>query len=130
MLFLLVLGMSACEKNEQKSLNGCIQVTVLDAICNTAVLQILDPAYYHLGVNGYQKNGITYDHVFTTVFPCKLPQNNTGRPNQGIADKPFYVKLLEQPEPGDPNCGTCLAIVSNAPDKLLYVSASDNCSVN
>ena len=120
-----------CEKTEQNNNQGCVQVKVLDAICNTAVLQILDPNYYHLGENGYQKDGITYDHVFGTVFPCKLPNNNlVGRPNQGAADKPFYVKIIDQPEPSDPNCGTCLAVVSNAPNKWLHVSISQQCSSN
>jgi len=122
---------TGCEKTEQNSTEGCVQVKVLDALCNTAVLQILDPDYYHLGINGYQKNGVTYDHVFATVFPCKLPTTTfPGRPDQGVADKPFYVKIIDQPEPSDPNCGTCLAVVSNAPSKWLHVSVSQQCNTN
>ena len=128
----LFLFLSAgCEKTERNNTEGCVQVKVLDAVCNTAVLQILDPDYYHLGENGYQKDGITYDHVFGTVFPCKLPNNNLSvRQNQGVADKPFYVKIIDQPEPSDPNCGTCLAVVSNAPSKWLHVSVSQQCNTN
>ena len=128
----LFLFLSAgCEKTERNNTEGCVQVKVLDAVCNTAVLQILDPDYYHLGENGYQKDGITYDHVFGTVFPCKLPNNNLSvRPNQVVADKPFYVKIIDQPEPSDPNCGTCLAVVSNAPSKWLHVSVSQQCNTN
>ncbi len=128
-LFLLIF--TSCEKNEQNNAEGCVQVKVLDALCNTAVLQILDPDYYHLGVNGYQKNGVTYDHVFATVFPCKLAATTLpGRPEQGVADKPLYVKIIDQPEPSDPNCGTCAAVVSNAPNKWLHVSVSQQCSSN
>lgn len=128
-LFLLIF--TSCEKNEQNNAEGCVQVKVLDALCNTAVLQILDPDYYHLGVNGYQKNGVTYDHVFATVFPCKLYATTLpGRPVQGVADKPLYVKIIDQPEPSDPNCGTCAAVVSNAPNKWLHVSVSQQCSSN
>jgi hypothetical protein len=87
--------------------------------------------YYHLGVNGYQKNGITYDHVFATVFPCKSSTSTfPGTPDEGAADKPFYVKIIDQPEPGDPNCGTCLAVVSNAPNKWLHISVSQQCNTN
>lgn len=128
---LLLLALAGCEKNDHNNTDGCIQVKVLDAVCNSAVLQILDPDYYHLGVNGYQKNGVIYDHVFTTVFPCKLPDNvYSGRPNQGVADKPYYVKIIDQPEPSDPNCMTCAAIVSNAPNKFLHISVSQECNSN
>ncbi|BFG71703.1 hypothetical protein KACHI17_25840 [Sediminibacterium sp. KACHI17] len=128
-LFLLITA--GCEKNEQTNTEGCIRVKVLDAVCNTAVLQILDPAYYHLGENGYQKNGVTYDHVFGTSMPCRLPNNTSpGRPEQGVADKPMYVKIIDQPEPSDPNCGTCLAVISNAPSKWLHVSFSPQCNSN
>ncbi|TDO28574.1 hypothetical protein [Sediminibacterium goheungense] len=118
----------ACEKNETTQSKDCVPVKILDVVCNSAVLQITDPAYYHLGVNGYEKNGITYDHVFTTILPCKLPSNNNSRPNMGVADKPFYVQILDQPEASDPNCGSCAAIVSNAPNKLWYVSFSEKCN--
>jgi hypothetical protein len=128
-LFLFISA--GCEKTEQNNVEGCVQVKVLDALCNTAVLQILDPDYYHLGVNGYQKNGITYDHVFATVFPCKSSTSTfPGTPDEGAADKPFYVKIIDQPEPGDPNCGTCLAVVSNAPNKWLHISVSQQCNTN
>lgn len=128
----LFLFLSAgCEKTEQASTEGCIQVKVLDAVCNTAVLQILDPKYYYLGENGYQKDGITYDHVFSTVIPCKsINVNVPGRPIQGAADKPFFVKIIDQPEPSDPNCGTCFAVVSNAPSKWLHISLSQQCNTN
>lgn len=128
----LFLFLSAgCEKTEQTSTEGCVQVKILDAVCNTAVLQILDPNYYYLGENGYQKDGITYDHVFATVLPCKLADTTLpGRPNQGVADKPLYVKIIDQPEPSDPNCGTCLAVVSNAPSKWLHISVSQQCNTN
>lgn len=120
-----------CEKNEQNNTEGCIQVKVLDVLCNSAVLQILDPDYYHLGVNGYQKNGITYDHVFATVLTCKLPFTDTlYRADQGVTDRPLYIKIIDQPEPSDPNCVSCAAIVSNAPSKWLHISIAQECSSN
>lgn len=126
-----LLLLTACEKNDPKKTDGCIQVKLLDAVCNSAVLQILDPDYYHLGVNGYQKNGVTYDHVFSTVLPCKLPDSSfNGRPSQGVADKPFYVNIIDQPEPSDPNCVSCAAVVNNAPNKSLYISFSQACNSN
>jgi len=126
MSFCLIL-FAACEKTEATNPEGCVQVRILDQVCNSAVLQITDPAYYNLGVNGYQKDGITYDHVFTTIFSCQALSNNNMRPNMGVADKPFYVQILEQPEAGDPNCGSCAAIVSNAPNKLIHVKFSEKC---
>lgn len=120
--------LTACEKTEETHPEGCVQVKILDAVCRSAVLQITDPAYYHLGVNGYVKNGVTYDHVFTTIFPCKLPSDSIIRPNTGVADRPFYVQILEQPEASDPNCGSCMAVVSNAPNKILYIKFSEKCN--
>lgn len=127
MAFCLVF-LTACEKNEETHPEGCVQVRLLDAICRSAVLQITDPAYYHLGVNGYVKDGVTYDHVFTTIFPCTLPSDNSARPNMGVADKPFYVQILEQPEASDPNCVSCMAVVANAPNKTIPVKFSEKCN--
>lgn len=121
----LILG---CEKNEKIHPTGCVQVRILDAVCNSAVLQITDPAYYELGVNGYQKDGIIYDHVFSTILPCTIPSDNSTRPNMGVADKPFYVQILEQPEASDPNCVSCMAVVANAPNKTIPVKFSEKCN--
>lgn len=121
----LALVFSSCEKTEEELLQQCFTIKILDEVCGTAVVQILDEDYYKYGVNGYQLDGVTYDHVFSTELSCAdLTKFHTLAPSlRGLV---VDVKMLKQME-YDPACTRCAAIVPNAPAKWIPIKFSENC---
>ena len=121
----LILFFSACEKNNTDLASKCFNIKILDELCGTAVVQILDSAYFEYGVNGYVLNGVTYDHVFTTSFSCQeLGKYQTFAAGyHGLALK---VQLTTSPTPS--NCVRCAAVVPNAPNRYQHVKVAENCS--
>lgn len=130
-LFFIVLAsfcsfsFSACEKNPKDLTNKCFTIKILDEICGNAVVQIVNEEFYALGVNGYQSGGVTYNHVFTTIFSCadlsKMSSSATSL--RGLQLK---VKITDKHE-DDPYCTRCAATIANAPQKLLLLKVSNDC---
>lgn len=116
---------SGCEKTEEELFNQCFKVKILNEVCGTAVVQILDADYYQYGVNGYQLDGVTYDHVFSTELSCAdLTKFQTFAASlRGLV---VDVKMLKQME-YDPTCIRCAAVVPNAPAKWIPLKFSENC---
>lgn len=121
----MVLILSGCEKTEEELLQQCFKVKILDEICGTAVVQIQDEAYFTYGVNGYQLDGVTYNHVFSTELSCAdLTKFKTLAASlRGLV---VDVKMLKQME-YDPACTRCAAIVPNAPPKWIPIKFADDC---
>ncbi|HCL05251.1 MAG TPA: hypothetical protein DHW64_04480 [Chitinophagaceae bacterium] len=122
----LTLILSGCDKTEEELLQQCFKVKILDEVCGTAVVQIQDEAYFKYGVNGYQLDGVTYDHVFSTELSCAdLTKFQTLAASlRGLV---VDVKMLKQME-YDPACTRCAAIVPNAPAKWIPIKFSENCN--
>lgn len=122
----VTLILTGCEKTEEELLQQCFKVKILDEVCGTAVMQIQDEAYYKYGVNGYQLDGVTYDHVFSTELSCAdLSKFQTLAPSlRGLV---VNIKILKQKE-YDPACVRCAAIVPNAPAKWIPVKFSEKCN--
>lgn len=122
----LSLVFSGCEKKDEELLAHCFKVKILDEVCGSAVVQIQDEDYYKFGVNGYQLDGVIYDHVFSTELSCAdLSRFHTLASSlRGLV---VDVKMLKQME-YDPACGRCAAIVPNAPAKWIPIKFSDNCN--
>lgn len=124
----LALILTGCEKTEEEEeeLQECFKVKILDEVCGTAVVQIQDEAYFKYGVNGYQPDGVTYDHVFSTELSCAdLSRFKTFAASlRGLV---VDVKMLKQME-YDPACVRCDAIVPNAPVKWIPIKFSANCN--
>jgi hypothetical protein len=122
----LALVFSSCEKTEEELLNHCFKVKILDEVCGTAVVQIQDEEYYKYGVDGYQLEGVTYNHVFSTELSCAdLTKFKTLAASlRGLV---VDVKMLKQAE-YDPACIRCAAIVPNAPAKWVPIKFSENCN--
>lgn len=116
---------SGCEKTEEELLQQCFKAKILDEICGTAVLQIQDPAYYQFGIDGYQLDGVTYDHVFSTELSCadlgSLQTNNTL-----LRGREINIKILKQAQ-YDPACIRCASLVLNAPAKWIPIKLSNEC---
>lgn len=70
LLLLLSFSLWSCDKSSDELKDECLEVKILDEICGNAVVQILDPKLYEYGENGYQLDGVTYDHVFATRLSC------------------------------------------------------------
>ncbi len=124
---LLISGLlfSSCEKTDEQLPEKCVQVKILDELCGTAVMQILDEEYFKFGVDGYQKEGITYDHVFSTELSCAdLSKFQTLAASlKGLV---VNVKMLKQMQ-YDPACVRCAGVVPNAPAKWIPVTFSGSC---
>lgn len=123
---LFLLAATGCDKSESELTTQEFRVKIIDEVCSNAVLQIQDSVLYQYGTNGFVKNGVTYDHVFTTRFTCAdMAQMQTY-----TADKTgMVVKIrLLKTENAEPNCTTCAAIVPNAPSVFHWVALSRNWS--
>jgi len=122
----LALLFSSCEKTEEELLQQCFTIKILDEVCGTAVVQIQNEEYYKYGVNGYQLDGVTYDHVFSTELSCAdLTKFKTL--SASLRGLVVDVKMLKQME-YDPACTRCAAIVPNAPAKWIPIKFSENCN--
>lgn len=117
--------LTGCEKTEEELLAQCFKVKILNEVCGTAVVQIQDPEYFKYGVNGYQLDGVTYDHVFSTELSCAdLTKLQTFAASlRGLV---VDVKMLKQME-YDPACTRCAAVVPNAPAKWIPLKFTENC---
>ncbi|MEN9550049.1 MAG: hypothetical protein RIR12_2640 [Bacteroidota bacterium] len=129
-LMILGIGVTAftgCTKNESDLPTACVSVKLIKEVCGDAILQIQDSKYYNLGVDGFALEGKIYDHVFTTRFTCKslaaMPQTLT-TDRSGLV---FTVTLLKEPEAVDSTCATCLATLSNAPNKFYNTKYTKTC---
>ncbi len=116
----LLLSMPHCKKDSNDlDLGGTFPVKVLDEICGTAVMQILDSNYYALGTNGYVQNGITYDHVFATDLSCSDMKELM---TYAASLKGMELKVqLTQYRP-DNTCVKCAATIPNAPANWLLIN--------
>lgn len=124
-LLISSLLFSGCEKKDEQLLEKCVQVKILDELCGTAVMQILDEDYFRFGVDGYQKDGVTYDHVFSTELSCAdiTKFQTLAASLKGLV---VNVKMLKQAQ-YDPACTKCAAVVPNAPAKWIPVAFTGNC---
>lgn len=68
---MLSLTLQNCQSEVLEADKNCIRVKVLDFLCERAVFQILDPAYYHLGENNWVSDSSTYYHVFYSPLGCR-----------------------------------------------------------
>lgn len=120
----LTLVFSGCEKNDEALLKKKFKIKILDEVCGTAVVQIQDEDYYRFGVDGYELDGVTYDHVFSTELSCAdLSKFKTFAPSlRGLV---VDVKILKQME-YDPACIRCASIVPNAPAKWVPIKYSND----
>lgn len=124
-LLISSLLFSGCEKTDEQLLEKCVQVKILDELCGTAVMQILDEDYFKFGVGGYQKDGVTYDHVFSAELSCAdLSKFQTLAASlKGLV---VNVKMMKQIQ-YDPACTKCAAVVPNAPAKWIPIKFSEKC---
>ena len=125
LLLLLSLGLWSCDKSSDELKDECLEVKILDEICGNAVVQILDQNLYEYGENGYQLDGVTYNHVFATRFSCadmsKMYAGSTSL--KGLKIK---VKATERHE-DDPYCTRCAATIANAPQKFVLLKVVTDC---
>ncbi|TAG12170.1 MAG: hypothetical protein EAZ35_10885 [Sphingobacteriia bacterium] len=101
---------SSCEKTEPESQSNTFKVKILSEICNTAIVQILDSNYYHLGVSGYTSTGIKFDHVFNTKFTCEDMQKMQTL-TASRAGLVVSIKTVKEPKL-EPGCVLCEALTS------------------
>lgn len=105
-LFTLVI--ISCNKNEVKPLDqSCIEVSYVDGICGTAILQIRDEKFFYLGETA---NG--FDNVFFTTLHCSFDE-------QLLNAESFYIRIVEDDDLGD--CIRCLATITYSGEKFYNV---------
>lgn len=125
LLLLLTFTISSCDKSSDELKDQCFEVKILNEICGNAVVQILDEDLYQYGENGYQLDGVTYDHVFATTFSCTdLSKINTFAAS--LRGLHLQVKVTERHE-DDPYCTRCAATIANAPQKFVLLSVVNDC---
>lgn len=125
LIILFTLTFSACDKSSGDLKDQCLEVKILNEICGNAVVQILDPKLYEYGENGYELDGVVYDHVFATRFSCTdmSKMNATSSSLKGLQVK---VKVTERHE-DDAYCTRCAATIANAPQKFALLKIATDC---
>ncbi len=117
---------TSCEKEYTGSPEG-LKVTVkqIDALCTSAILEIQEPEFKKFGEKSFVYNGRTYNGAFSATFqPTNSSQrggiNNNGV-NNGLNRESFQVILSTKPSEIRDSLATCLAVLSNMPEKFYYV---------
>ena len=125
LILLLSLGFSACDKSSSELQDQCFEVKILNEICGNAVVQILDPKLFDYGENGYQLDGISYNHVFTTRFSC-ADMSKMSASASSLKGLQIKVKATDR-HVDDPYCTRCAATISNAPHKFVLLKIAADC---
>jgi hypothetical protein len=117
-ILLLSLNILGCKKNEKLDTN-CFNVKTVTSFCGVVVLQIQDPAFEYLGVDGWYNpiDKKTYDNVFLLKNYCD---------NIGVDGKDVFKVKLKNESTINNNCIVCLAIFPGAtPTAALAVSTCE-----
>ncbi len=115
---ILIIALSACNKDVAPL--DCFEVKVIESYCTgDAVLQILTPAAQAFGQSWTNVDGETYDHVFSTRFPCSF--------QSARLSQTFSVRLTSELE-GPEDCVRCLMLVSGLPEKFSHISLEADCN--
>jgi hypothetical protein len=117
----LVLMVGSC-KEEELPVNNCIQVKLIAEICGNAILQVVDPAYYGIAEDSWQKsNGDVLTHVFSTNLACQP----TPYPADGSV---FFIRLESQMPQTFAACAICSALLAESPETFHWVSIQTDCA--
>ena len=125
LLLLLSLVFSACDKSSSDLKDQCVDVKILNEICGNAVVQILDPKLYEYGENGYELDGVIYDHVFATRFSC-TDMSKMNAISSSLKGLQVKVKVTDRHE-DDAYCTRCAATIANAPQKFTLLKVVTDC---
>jgi len=112
-IFLFVAILAGCSDENKPIIEECVQVKLVKMLCGQAILEILDPAYFHKGQSWVDGSGEEYDNVFLTLFPCDFSQTlNPG--------DEFVIQFTDRTAGG--NCAHCEALLPG-PEKFNPVMA-------
>lgn len=93
--------------------NAKIKGKVIRITCASTTIEILDSAYYNLGVNWTMEGtSNTYEHVAVVANKCEFPNNLK-------AGDIFYFKVISETE-ADKNCMVCM-MYDFPPSKSVYL---------
>jgi hypothetical protein len=123
-LFLMIgLSVWSCEEEDLPA-NNCIQVKLIMEVCGNAILQVVDPAYYDIAEDSWQKsNGDILTHVFSTNLACQP----TPYPADGSV---FNIKVESQMPQTFAACGVCQALLPESPETFHWVSIQTDCATS
>jgi hypothetical protein len=111
-IFLFVAVLIGCEDEDTPNAGGCVQVKLVKTLCGQAILEILDPDYFHKGQSWVDGSGEEYRNVFSTLFPCDF--NETLNPGDEFIIR-FTDKAAEE------NCARCKALLPG-PEKFSFIT--------
>lgn len=112
-ILLFVAILAGCTDEETPNDVGCVKVKLVRALCGQAILEIMDPAYFHKGQSWVDGVGEEYNNVFSTLIPCDF--------NQALSSgDEFIIQFSDELIGG--NCATCYALLEG-PEKFSYVMA-------
>lgn len=116
---ILIIALSACNSDDVIP-PDCFEVKVIESYCTgDAILQIITPAAQAFGQSWTNSDGETYDHVFSTRFPCSF--------QSARLSQTFSVKLTAELEEPD-DCVRCLLLVTGLPEKFSHISLEADCN--
>lgn len=120
-LGLVSLGLLGCDETDFPLEPQCIEARVITHICGHAVIQVISPAFDHLGEDGWTNHdGQTYDNVFSTQLNCREIELI---PEEG---ETFHFKVTTKKEEVQ-NCIVCQALPAQMPDTKIEMEITDEC---
>lgn len=116
-LLILLLG---C--NETQTPTGpCARVRILNAFCDSAIMEILTPESADNGIPWEDLAGNKYNSVFSTQLTCSLMRHTD------LIGLELTVEFLD--EPYDSKCIRCDGALLNPPSKFMYIKPIEGCRV-
>lgn len=117
---LIVLTTAAVSSCKNKSVDGCVQVKLINQLCGNAILQVVGGDVPKGIANSWTDNqGNTYKNVFSTFLdPCDTYPANGDT---------FYIRVIDERKVS--NCAVCLALLADAPEEYLHTTISSECEV-
>lgn len=116
---LSIISIALITSCDNDSVDGCIQVKMINQLCGTAIYQVTGGEVPSGVANSWTNNsGVTYKNVFTTtVSPC----------DSGVqVGDTFFVNIVDEPVESD--CIQCMALLADTPDQFLHTVVSSQCN--
>ncbi len=104
--------------NQEQPLKKLIRGKLVYNTCATAIIQIKDPSYFHLGQKIWQKtpSDVEYEHVFTVKNRCQLVSAN-------IQTNEEFLFEVAKEDIEETNCAKCI-LYDYPPDSILTIGST------
>ena len=120
-LLLLSFVTLSCEEKCEPD-HSCVRVKLIRTLCGQANLQILDPAFFDRGQAWQDRDGVAFEHAFSTLIPGNMSLHFSESMFEPGFE--FYIQFADN-HLGD-NLVQCQAYLYG-PEKFSYIMVVPDC---